>query len=88
MTPGVQWVGTGIRPLISLSTMDQKWTIMKVPTLRLSKLNKEVVLTVRVIETTEWKIRRRLALWLFWLASRVLNCGFDVIDEEDEGIKL
>ena len=52
-------------------------------TVKLRKMPKTVTMTVRVIETREFKLRKWLALSLIKLACSVVGCEIDVQDPEN-----
>ncbi len=50
------------------------------------KLLRQGTLSVKIELTDWWRLylRLRLGLFLVWCASRVLGCGFERKDEEDD----
>jgi hypothetical protein len=49
-------------------------------TVKLRKLTKQMTLTIHLVETNEFKIRRWMALTLIKWATLVLGCGLKVED--------
>jgi len=46
----------------------------------INKLNRDIELEVKFIYTREWKIRKKVAVWLIKFAAYIMGCGikFDV----------
>lgn len=47
---------------------------------KLRKMSHEITITVTFVETREWKLRKWIAKQLIVLASKVLGCGIEVVD--------
>ena len=50
------------------------------PTYKLRKLSKDATFTITVKETNEFKIRRKIALALFYLGAWVIGFRVEIVD--------